>query len=309
MAPTGERSLSARLQAKRNSKGYRQGNPDTAVPKPAGCTRILVLGSSTTYSDAGAPSPQDAWPHRLQLTLASEFTGSDEIEVVNAGLNYAMSPELLIHFLLVGLTLEPDIVVWEGPGNDWLPAAVGDTSSDYRETRSPGEFPRPRFGEKTLVRLSGTARLLLGLWLRATRSTGMISLEPRGIDWSSPAVAERISRDPYLPYRNHLTIVAEICTSREIPLLLVPFITGSEKSQSGSRPAPLLAAQAVATNRLNDIMSEVAANATGEVMYLNSAASIPDALFVDGTHLNPEGEEVKARWIANALGPVLEQRL
>lgn len=286
-----------------NSLGYRQGGLETVVPKPQGIFRILVLGSSTTFSDAGAPSPQDAWPAKLEAALPRPPKGFDRIEVLNAGLNYALSAELLIHLMFVGLETEPDMVVWEGPGNDWLPAAVGDESPDYRETRAPGVYPRPRFGEKSLVRRSYLARLILALWLRATPSTGLVSLEPPGVDWSSSEVLERMRTDPFTRFRRNMELVADICRVRGIPLLLVPFTTGSIECQllTGSRTRAFLEAQASATSRLNSLLSYVASEHAHNTTYLSRPLVIPDGLYLDGTHLLPEGEALKAAWVASAV--------
>lgn len=297
----GQVDAQGRLQT--NSLGYRQGGLETVVPKPSGTFRVLVLGSSTTFSDAGTPSPLDAWPAKLETALPGPPNGFDRIEVVNAGLNYALSAELLIHLMFVGLAVEPDMIVWEGPGNDWLPAAVGDVSPDYRQTRAPGVYPRPRFGEKSLVRRSYLARLILALWLRATPSTGLVSLEPPGVDWSSSEVLERMRTDPFTRFRRNMELVADVCRVRGIPLLLVPFTTGSIERQllSGSRTRAFLEAQASATRRLNSHLSDVAAEHAHNTTYLSQPLVIPDGLYLDGTHLLPEGEALKAAWVASAV--------
>ena len=74
-----------------NEYGYRQGSTPTAVPKPPGRIRVLALGGSTTFSDRGASAPKDAWPARLETSLQDLDTGMETVEVVNAGLNYALS--------------------------------------------------------------------------------------------------------------------------------------------------------------------------------------------------------------------------
>lgn len=288
-----------------NERGYRQGPRATAVPKPPGCVRILVLGGSTTFSDRGATAPRDSWPARLETSLQGLGTGGETIEVINAGLNYALSSELLIHFILLGSKLDPDIVIWEGPGNDWLPAASGDYSDDYRVTRSPGSYPQPRFGERAVIRHSYIARLLLAMWLRKTPSTGLIALERPGVDWDDPKTAQAIRSSSFEPFRSNLETLADLCTARRIPLVLVPFIIGSVESQVGHRSREFFEAQASAIRRLNQIMEDVAAGYGSGVTFLGSAPSLPDDLFVDGVHLNPEGEDLKAGWISQAVTQLL----
>ena len=294
-----------------NSMGYRQGALETEVPKPKGTFRILVLGSSTTFSDTGAPTPADAWPARLNAHLPGPPAGFDRVEVVNAGLNYALSTELLIHLLFVGLGVEPDLIVWEGPGNDWLPPAVGDPSPDYRETRAPGAYPRPRYGEKTLVRRSYLARLALALWLRATPSTGLVSLEPANVDWASHAVLERMRTDNFDRFRQNLKLVAEVCSARKIPLLLVPFTTGSISRQllSGARTLDFLEAQSIAIKKLNWHMAEIAAEHSACSAYISKPLVVADDLYLDGVHLLPEGEDLKAAWVARGVVELISDML
>ena len=302
------RDLEGRPQT--NNLGYRQGAKDTEVPKPPDTFRILVLGSSTTFSDAGAALPEEAWPARLETKLFELPNGFGSLEVINAGLNYALSTELLIHLMLVGLAVEPDMVIWEGPGNDWLPIAVGDDTSDYRKTRAAGEYPRPRLGEKSLMKGSYTARIILSLWLRATPSTGLISLEPADVDWSNGELLERMLSDSFNNFRHNMQIVADICSARSLPLLLVPFTTGSIESQmrTGARPREFLEVQKITNRRLNDLMSAVAEDNGANVSYLPPSIIIPDDHYLDGTHLLPEGEDLKAAWVAAGVRKVLRDR-
>lgn len=120
--------------------------------------------------------------------------------------------------------------IWEGPGNGWLPVTFADVTWDYRQTRAPGEYPRPRFGEKSLARCSYVGRMLLSLWLRATPSTGLVSLEPADVDWSNQELHERMRSDSFVTFRHNMQLVADICNARNVTLLLVPFTTGSIES-------------------------------------------------------------------------------
>jgi lysophospholipase L1-like esterase len=283
-----------------NQLGYRQGAQATITPKPCGCTRILALGSSTTFSDRGC-TPDEAWPAQLEVQLNCEGTGPGYTEVINAGLNYALSTELLIHFVLLGSALEPDLVIWEGPGNDWLPAACGDESYDYRATRAAGNYPRPRAGEKAVIRRSYLARLLLAVWLRVTPSTGLIALEPEHLSFHDLAAIERMRTSSFEPFRRNLVTLCDLCTSRGVPLVLVPFLTGSLESKAGTRSRAFVEAQSLAEERLNQIMADVSYEYPDGVVYLDGLPSIPDELFIDGTHLKPEGEKIKAQWIKESL--------
>lgn len=59
--------------------GFR--GPEVVVPKPAGTTRVVCIGGSTTF-DILAKSDEAAWPARLQAKLRAKHP---RLEVVNAG--------------------------------------------------------------------------------------------------------------------------------------------------------------------------------------------------------------------------------
>ena len=79
--------------------------------------------------------------------------------------------------------------------------------------------------------------------------------------------------------------------------------TGSIERQllSGSRSRAFLEAQEVAISRLNLVLAQVAAERAENTAFHSEPLVIPDDLYLDGTHLLPEGEAVKAAWVASAV--------
>jgi lysophospholipase L1-like esterase len=68
----------ASMQIHVNALGFR--GHEVAIPKPAGTTRIVCIGASTTF-DTYAKSDDTAWPARLEQKLRVRYP---QVEVVNA---------------------------------------------------------------------------------------------------------------------------------------------------------------------------------------------------------------------------------
>ncbi len=79
-----------------NSKGYR-GKGFDAIKAPS-TTRILALGCSTTYMYPYIKNPDNIWVAQLRTLLDNNIKSSN-VEIVNAGLSYATSAELLSSYV------------------------------------------------------------------------------------------------------------------------------------------------------------------------------------------------------------------
>jgi hypothetical protein len=136
--------------------------------------RILVLGGSTTFSDHYLSNPNDTLVASLEKQIRSIAGPGKKVEVINAELNHATSAEFLSHYIFSAQHLPPDIVIWDGPGNDFLPTAFGDKTTDYRFTRYALTFQKRRF-EKQLLR-SSIIKIIHMKWVISGK---LIAVEPR----------------------------------------------------------------------------------------------------------------------------------
>lgn len=146
-----------------NDLGLRRDTP-TALAKPAGTTRVLVLGDSQTE---GIVENSHTYSSVLEERLAA--AGMGPLEVLNAGVS-GYSP--LLEYLWLrewGLRLDPDLVVLAlYAGND-----VADLTA--RETNFAGFGPRLHFATMTdddgawVVRRPGSPSvpMMIDAWLRA----------------------------------------------------------------------------------------------------------------------------------------------
>ncbi|MEC7724501.1 MAG: SGNH/GDSL hydrolase family protein, partial [Planctomycetota bacterium] len=114
-------ALSPNYQAgtnRHNALGYR--GEEIAVEKPAGMTRIVCIGGSTTYG-YGVDDFRFTVPGLLQYGLRE---AGKEVEVVNAGCPGWSTFETLLNFESRVLDLSPDYVVFYHGINDVLASMV-----------------------------------------------------------------------------------------------------------------------------------------------------------------------------------------
>lgn len=100
-----------------NSLGYR--NKEFDIKKKKGLTRILALGVSTTYMFPYVKNPENTWVSQLECMLSSSL--QCDIQVINAGLPYATTAELLSSYIFHHQYLYPDILIIHTGGNDVAP--------------------------------------------------------------------------------------------------------------------------------------------------------------------------------------------
>jgi lysophospholipase L1-like esterase len=97
-----------------NKEGWR--DKDYEVTKPAGTTRVLVLGDSFTFG-GGIKDPEHTWPRLMEKTLRQEFP-AHTIEVINAARRGATTTEVAEMLEKKGLAYQPDVIVYAINMND-----------------------------------------------------------------------------------------------------------------------------------------------------------------------------------------------
>lgn len=113
-----------------NALGYR--GAEIAIPKPAGTTRIVCLGGSTTYG--WQVNDDEAWPAVLQ-ELLNDAAPDLTVEVVNAGVESYTSAESLANLAFRVLELQPDLLVVHHAANDVRPRRYANFVPSYDHYR------------------------------------------------------------------------------------------------------------------------------------------------------------------------------
>lgn len=118
-----------------NQDGYR--GPAIPRGRSSGKLRVLFLGGSTTYG-MGVERPEEAYPavvgQILEQRLEDRFDG---VEVINGGVMFGTTAEIMTHYLFKYRYYRPDIIVINTGGNDAMGSAMKTYHPDYSHWRKP----------------------------------------------------------------------------------------------------------------------------------------------------------------------------
>jgi len=260
--------------------------------------RVLCLGGSTTYG-WGVAHAAEAYPARLEAILGRELpSGVNGVEVINGGLPYGTSAEMLTHYLFKFHYFRPDLVILEAGGNDADALTRLWYQPDYSHWRqapcvAPSLPPWTRWMMRSrlvsfgyILAVHGALHEGLGPLIRPGDG-------PPSARWYPEAgpvpPGERRVPPEDLALAHNLDVLVREAQADGARVLLVPF-----------RPAPgntypALTQRAVATNE--EVMRAYASD-RDLVMTPFPAAVITAANWVDNCHLNAAGEGEKAEHIA-----------
>ena len=280
-----------------NAQGYR-GNA-IPVQRRANTLRILFLGGSTTYGE-GVQQPSEAYPAQLGRLLQQtpEFLNR-QIEILNAGLRWGTSAEILTHYLLKFRYYHPDLVIINPGGNDPVAYTTPNYQPDYSNWRKPPRTVRalPKQSRWMLhSRLASIAIVLLFYPDVVEGSTFVHNGEATPARWFTPERSGELKLSEQAFYNNITTVVREILQDGAQVLLLSyqgnPFDVGDQE----------------VWRQYYDHEEEVLEQVAKEQHVLFAPfplAQMPEKMWVDPSHINAEGERIKAEYVHQKLQPML----
>jgi hypothetical protein len=281
------------------SKGYRWHGREISDLAPD--YRVLVLGGSTTFSNQCFQDYRETWCYRLEEILIMANPNL-RIEVINAGLNYGMTTELVSHFVFRAQHLNPDLVILHGPGNDSLPAALGDISTDYSHTRD-FVFHTKRPKEKFFLSKSGLLRCIYSVWLN---SPHYAKLEPPKFP-DNEVQENNLNANTGQTFVNNLSTIIDLCTARRIDFLYFPFVYASMsrmKQFHGGLAQSIYNFEEKLNIRAEHTIKQYK---KAKVQFLDcEQLSLTDDDFYDSCHLNQSGELKKALLVSRKVQAILE---
>ena len=285
-----------------NSLGYR-GREFTREKAP-GTYRILCLGSSTTLSYPFVKDPAKAWPALLETGLNQRYPGR-RFEVINAGLAYATSAELLAGYMFRHRYLEPDMVIIHEGGNDADPLMFEGYNPEYTHFRSAGtRVPVGRI-ERTLLHSNVFRIFYMYYWRYAP--TIYVAQPYDFEDLDREAALKRVQETYPLGFERNLDLLVRTAQSDGAKVMLVGFV--SLQGELFSKNWPMLEGlePAIMLGIEKNLRVMEAIGTKYNVRYLSpSSVSFKNEWFLDGCHLNEEGEQFKADWILAGTVTVLE---
>ncbi|MBI5365174.1 MAG: SGNH/GDSL hydrolase family protein [Planctomycetes bacterium] len=274
-----ERFVSADGKNRHNAHGTR--GPDFAVPKPAGTTRIVCIGGSTTY-ETGVHDDRETYPAVMGELLRTRH-GRANVEVVNAGVPGYTSFESLILVALRALEWEPDVVLYYDNTNDVHPRLVEPAvfTSDDAGYRKPWDDDVRWWDHSLVVRWLGVQTGFSprnALVDRATRAENA-ALDP----------SNALAQNPPRWFRRNLEEMAALCAARGTKLVLASWAWCPTK---GDFAGEELYQRAFREN--NAVLAEVARSQSLPWFDFEPAMSKDPALWSDGAHVNERGAALKA---------------
>ena len=280
-----------------NLLGWR--GSETPLRKPEGVFRILILGGSTTYTEAVGDNAA-TFPAVLEELLKDKGAGP-VVEVINGGVPGYNSWESLVNLCFRGLEMEPDLVIVHHGANDVHCRFVrpGTYRADNRGRRQAWDWGDLSWAEEHLTLWRMLKRLPKGPHIGLEPFVDAPDLIGPYSHYKEPELAFDRLLDQHSPihYRNNLRNMAAICQEHGVAFLLTTWAwcphfdrdyAGFDFYQRGFR-------------EMNATVVALAAERGWP--YYDFASQMPQdkALWADGRHVNREGARRKAELFANYL--------
>lgn len=284
-----------------NSAGFR--GHEVSLEKDSNVLRILFLGGSTTYSSS--VSENDKTYPAVCGKLISDYLHTaggryKKAEVINGGLLWATSFEMLGHYLYKFRYYKADIVVVHEGGNDAQAYTFnkGNYTPDYSHWRKNMDDIKPLKGPaRFLLHSRLLSFFIIRLFYNETEQNLFVHFKPElKSQWFNPA-------QPFEPFsgKNNAFLNNMKSLSREVvadksSLVLVPFIFNPNHEQNLSDS---IYAKGIAAH--NDWMRQLADSTGGRFVALKNSDISKQSYWTDDCHLNEHGEAEKANIVAAAI--------
>ena len=272
-----------------NSSGYR--SPEFKIRKDSNTIRILTLGGSTTYGYLNR-NPNTTWPAILQRKL--QRNTNKKVEVLNGGLNYATSAELLASYIFRHRYVNADLIILHEGGNDVFPEVFPNYNPEYSHFRSNGNSIKLRKGEKFMLH-SNVFKLFYSVWLNTSGT--VYSPQPYGCDeLIKTEVVERVANDSnFIGFKRNVDLMITLAKSDGKKIFLMSFLNAPYKRIYETRPdlKNIVDEYIDATNKNNEIMKNLCLLHNVKYIQLDPD-SFKSEWFIDNCHLYEPGEELKA---------------
>lgn len=292
-----------------NSQGYRGKAVD--LRRTPGVVRVLCLGGSTTYG-WGTPHAEDAYPAWLERILAQDLPqGFRGIEVINAGIPFGTTAEILTHYHFKFHYYRPDIVVINPGGNDAESMVNYDYyHPDYSHYRRALLLPPPLppLG-RLLIKSRFVAVLLIPLVHGETPAADAFvkkdRLPPPALWYPQPPGKTRQERvrnipDDEIAFKHNLETLLDEIEADGAKTLLVPFrfVDATQYRPDKGGPEAMV--------REERLLWELAAKRHLPVAPF-PASVISPGNWTDTCHYNAEGNREKAAHVAPYVREILSK--
>ena len=308
-----------------NADGYRN-TYETFTQKSENEFRILCIGGSTTYG-SGVKKPREAWPELLNKKFEvnkPQIMSSKKIVVINGGLAWGTSGELLTQYLFKHLYYKPDLIIVHTGGNDVGPLGMNNFSVDYSHWRSieasGSSSLRPL--EKMFIESSNYFKFFYSIWFNKFGfHPANLAISTKMWDHLTPAdISKNIKSNPVIAYGNNLTNLFQIIKkSNAVPVFFQFYRPSLERLKNFNKAAFNQATNILGENLLswseylevgfNRLQKEAKTNCMNNNVefWEIEKNSIAEKHFIDQCHLNREGQEFKAQFVYDKISKFLDE--
>ena len=277
-----------------NSLGYRSNELESLGTETI---RILALGGSTTNVYPFVKDNSKIWTYLVEEKL--NISSNSTYHVMNAGLPYGTTAELLSHYIFKGKYTNPKYVIYHGGGNDRMPLFFPNYKTDYSHVRWSQAGAGMRNKVLKLVSYSNTLKLLTSVSFTHSPYNG----SPPYKKLDANEVLQRVKNTKELAFRENLEVLASETLRQESQLFLVGFLQA--KKENLTRNDPLFIgfedALMLGNERHDNIMKEIAEKYQHVHFLKLNADRFNEEWFLDNCHLTELGEVEKAEQIADFI--------
>ena len=261
-----------------NSHGTRGG--EFTTEKPANTFRILSLGDSRTFG--WGLSEAETYSSELGRRLQARAGGTQQVEVINAGVNAWSYPQMLVFYRDVAAAWQPDVVIL-AEANLWTQFSEKNSDAFVRQFMS-------RVRLKNLLRRFALYHYVVEVKLKAFYEQHRTKFIPVNPD-ADALFTEQQQADPDAVFRTAIEELVSVARSNGVPtvLLYIPTL----EDLAATNPSRVLRAKQAVSAKLGAPLVDLTADLTpgGKALYLEA----------DPVHLNSAGNMIVAERVSANL--------
>ena len=289
-----------KFSSKVNNLGFRHGGHNNNEHT----YKIMCIGGSTTFG-SGVEDSVDTFPYQLELFMRKNRF---DVHVINSGIPYHTSLDVLIKLITNGIYFKPDMVLIHTGGNDTGPLnSPNHYLPDYTHWRDVSSFNKDKIFKNVwnFVPLS-TIRLFLIFYLKP--GTGTKSSNQFSFPKNELVSMTDINRSRTVGLENYFSNIIYISKLNDIEPVTILF--NNDQNRKGSLAYKYFDNEkldfAIEKKRKsvklhNSIMDSISRANKVNVIPFDKFVPSSDDYWIDHCHLEKRGNEEKATYIGNYL--------
>ena len=289
-----------KFSTKVNNSGFRHGGYNTK-DKPY---KIMCLGGSTTFG-SGVQDSTDTYPFQLELFMKENRF---DVHVINAGIPYYTSLDVLNRYITKGIYLKPDMILIHTGGNDTGPLnSPNDYLPDYTHWRDNAVYNKDEVFKSLWNNYpSSTIRLFLIFYFKpgtGTRNSHQSSLPIDELVSMSP-----VTRNRTIGLQNYFSSIISISKYNDIQPVTILFNNDQNRNNSQARryfedeKMDFAIRKKNKSIKLHNSIMDSISNANNvNVIPFDKFEPSSKAYWTDQCHLGKNGNKEKAAFIGKYL--------